>query len=284
MASPQLESGFLRLSNELAEAMMRTPFNGSEWRIPMMIVRECYGQNGGQKVAPLTLRKIAAITRLDLSGVHREVSRLLRMGVLVRQGGVGQDCLYGVQKDYEAWKVNGRKLESRPTLENSPTLQLENSPTLKKKKLKKEKKQGPATDRQAPCESALSHRVREFSDMACRLFAEKYHGEKPTWQKKHFVQLANLLSIRRDLTVDEFSQRYKNFLGSPIPFHSQQGGSLAFFCSNYDAFIEPIAAANSFRGNYVNKAEQRSLANARACDEGVRMAEERDRKKTLCDR
>jgi hypothetical protein len=128
--------------------------------------------------------------------------------------------------------------------------------------------------RQSPSNGALSQ--KEFSDAACRLFAERYQGKKPTWGRKHFVQLAELLSIKPDLTVEEFSERYKNFLGSPVLFHSQKRGSLAFFCPNFDEFIEPITTANPLGGRYVSKAEQRSAANRAACAEAFRMGEERN--------
>lgn len=124
-------------------------------------------------------------------------------------------------------------------------------------------------------EKKLSQRA--LSDAASRLFAEKHQGKKPTWPPKHFVQLAALLRIRPDITVSEFSERYANFLDSPIPFHRQQGGSLAFFCSNYDAFIEPTAAANPFGGSYVSKAHQRERENMRSAQVAVRRGEARDR-------
>jgi len=133
----------------------------------------------------------------------------------------------------------------------------------------------PAEKRQAPSNGGLNQ--KEFSDVAYRLFAERYQGKKPTWPPKHFVQLAALLSVRPDLTVDEFSQRYKNFLGSPDLFHHKKGGSLAFFCSNYDEFMEPIAAANPFGGRYVNKAQRRERDNVHAAQGALRRAEERGR-------
>lgn len=104
MASPQLETGFLRLSNELAEAIARAPMNGAQHRIVMVVLRECFGRNGGRKVAPLSLRKIAGRTGLSLRWVRRESSRLLRAGVIVRLPGRGLD-LYGIVKDYDQWKL-----------------------------------------------------------------------------------------------------------------------------------------------------------------------------------
>ena len=104
MANPQIENGFLRLSNELAEAISQAPLNGAQLRIIMVILRECFGRNGGRKVAPLSLRRIAGRTGLSLRWVRRESSRLLRAGVIVRLPGQSLD-LYGITKDYDQWKL-----------------------------------------------------------------------------------------------------------------------------------------------------------------------------------
>jgi hypothetical protein len=129
--------------------------------------------------------------------------------------------------------------------------------------------QEPAKDRQAPSNGALSQ--REFSDAACRLFSEKYHGERPTWVGKDYAGLARLLGIHPGMTVEVFASRYTNFLNSPTPYHQEQGGSLAFFCSKYDSFINSVSGRS-----YVNKAQQRELDNKRAAQGAVQRGEERD--------
>ena len=103
MASPQVENGFLRLSNELAEALMKVPLNGSQWRIVMAVARECYGRNGGRKMSRLSLAQISQMTGLNPRGVRREVKELLRVNVLLREGGKGELCSHGLQTNYEAW-------------------------------------------------------------------------------------------------------------------------------------------------------------------------------------
>ena len=108
MAHPQLTNGLLRLSNELAEAIARAPLNGAQLRIIMVVLRECYGRNGGRKVAPLSLAKISDRTGLGFRNVQREVRRLLNTGVLTREP-QGWKHLYGIQKDYELWQLTNRR-------------------------------------------------------------------------------------------------------------------------------------------------------------------------------
>lgn len=110
MANPQLECGFFRLSNELADAPMRATLSGAQWRIVMAVTRECYGRNGGQKVAPLLLRRIAAMTLLDLRRVRREVTTLLKCGLVGRQQPNSSKALYGLCKDYDLWEISKRQL------------------------------------------------------------------------------------------------------------------------------------------------------------------------------
>ncbi len=158
MANPQIENGFLRLSNELAEAIARAPMNGAQLRIVMVVLRECFGKKGGRKVAPLSLAKMANRTSLHARTVQREVNRLLKAGVLTRQP-IGGQNLYGILKDYERWRLpNPRKwvgpaegcgqladnqltngqVTKRGTA-NSPSKGTVNSPTHKKKEERKNK-------------------------------------------------------------------------------------------------------------------------------------------------
>ena len=113
MANPQIENGFLRLSNELAEAIARSPMNGAQHRIVMVVLRECFGKKGRRKVAPLSLAKMANRTRLHARNVQREVNRLLKAGLLTRQPNGGRN-LYGIQKDYERWQLPSPRKRGGP--------------------------------------------------------------------------------------------------------------------------------------------------------------------------
>jgi hypothetical protein len=104
-----------------------------------------------------------------------------------------------------------------------------NKPSLTEEKM-------PPSGPQAASKKELPlHRL--LSDKAVEMFVRKFR-QKPTWNGRHFVQLATLEKVRPGIAVPEFAERYANFLNSPVPFHRQQGGSLAYFCSQYDAFIE----------------------------------------------
>ncbi len=181
MASPQLENGYLRLSNELAEAIMRTPFNGTQFRILFTVARECYGRNGGQKLAPLSLRQIARKTELNLRSVRREVTTLRSAGILVRQGDIGEDCEYGLAKDYESWRLEklGQKVRGStdPQGVNSRTVPGVNRPPLEAVNRPPHRRKGRKNN--SICEPDGSHAFPLDSSERnpCMLFSEEKNQE-----------------------------------------------------------------------------------------------------------
>ena len=70
-----------------------------------------------------------------------------------------------------------------------------------------------------------------------------HFGVKPSWDKKHYVQLASLRKRRPDMAPEEFIDRYKTFLNANDQFWSKQKGSLGYFCANYDLFVSDATRA-----------------------------------------
>lgn len=96
MASPQLENGYTRISNELLEALCRARLTGGEWDIVMSVVRASYGWS--QKLAPISVREVAKRLEKHYSHTKETVRELIAKGLLDRQpGGIG------IVKDYETW-------------------------------------------------------------------------------------------------------------------------------------------------------------------------------------
>jgi uncharacterized protein YdaU (DUF1376 family) len=75
-----------------------------------------------------------------------------------------------------------------------------------------------------------------FGRFAFGAFEAKY-GRKPSWQKKDWKGLKNLLAAAPTLSVSELQTRWTDFLASTEAFTEKQGGSLAYFCSHADSFI-----------------------------------------------
>lgn len=210
MASPQLENGFLRLSNELAEALARTPLSGSELRIILTISRECYGRNGGRKVAPLSYGRIAAATGLALRTVQREVGGLLKDHVLVREAN-RRGNTYGLQKNYELWLTGGvgqltdDQLTDAQGTEgesvNQPTKLSVNRPTHKKKEEKEKKVRA----EKQPADPRFKRIVEHY----CQSYEQK-HGEKADFGGRDGKTLSEFLQGQPELSVEAICARMDN--------------------------------------------------------------------------
>lgn len=79
-------------------------------------------------------------------------------------------------------------------------------------------------------------RYTPFLKYAYEAFHGRY-GVKPSWGPKDFAGLKNLLA-RSTASVEDIQRRFVNFLASTKQYVRDKGGSLAFFCSEFDSFIE----------------------------------------------
>jgi phage replication O-like protein O len=103
VASPQLEDGYTRIANELLEAKARAHFSAAEHSVLDLVLRECYGRNGGQKECFLSFEGISTKTGLPESTTSWAITRLCRRNVLIRDRHTYPPKT-SIQKDYEQWK------------------------------------------------------------------------------------------------------------------------------------------------------------------------------------
>jgi len=99
MASPQIENGFTRIANELAEALSRINLSAYESRVIWFLVRNTYGR-GGKKNDQIALSQIAEATSLDRGNAGRALRSLKDRGIVVIEAE-----RIGIQKDYEQWRA-----------------------------------------------------------------------------------------------------------------------------------------------------------------------------------
>lgn len=103
MASPQIENGFTKISNELLEALAMVQMSGSEWQYLMCLVRKSYGYN--QKEAWLKNSYVAIASGLPRQRVHEAKKRLLEKDIVTQK----RDRIT-LNKDYETWKVSRKNV------------------------------------------------------------------------------------------------------------------------------------------------------------------------------
>lgn len=107
-ASPQLENGFTRIANEIAEALMRTNISAYQGRVLWAIWRETYGFQ--KKEAWISNSRLVGMTGLRKQHVSRTIKELLDRHIVTRSG-----YKVGFNKDYTQW----RELPRQVTVSNS---------------------------------------------------------------------------------------------------------------------------------------------------------------------
>jgi hypothetical protein len=169
------------------------------------------------------LKILKELGELDwIPGAGREHTNLYTLPLFARQA-----ALFGVENNL------------RPFLrENSLNSATKRShgcdPSIKREE---EKDKPPRTPRAGDPRSAL---FLEFAREGFRAV----HAQAPAWTGKDDRQFAALLSRNPELSFDEWKRRWKHFLSSSDSFICGQGHSLAFFCNNFDRFIDgPLLAA-----------------------------------------
>ena len=96
MASPQKESGFTPIANELLDALARTRIPGEARQLFDVIVRLTYGWQ--KKIARIPYARFVELTGVRLSHVHRGLQALIVHQIII-QGADG----FSVQKNYDLW-------------------------------------------------------------------------------------------------------------------------------------------------------------------------------------
>lgn len=110
MASPQKENGYVAIANEIAEALMRSGLNGTEWEIIMAVLRKTYGFN--KKEDWISYTQFEKLTGKTRKTVWRSIESLVAKRILRTKKKPGM-TLYGFNKDYSSWMVYKRKLVTK---------------------------------------------------------------------------------------------------------------------------------------------------------------------------
>ena len=101
-ADPRFENGFLRIANELIVAMARYPFNGSEFRIVIAVIKKTDGWHKSSDVIPFS--QISSFTNLNLRYVKKLVKRLSQDNVLIKKTSPYGNNL-SLNKNYYSWRL-----------------------------------------------------------------------------------------------------------------------------------------------------------------------------------
>jgi phage replication O-like protein O len=106
VTGPKLENGYLRLANELFDAVLAFPFSKRELLIVLAVIRKTYGFN--KKSDEISNYQLAKMTKISLQHIGTTLDKLSSIGVLtVNETGTvkrGQPVRrLGVNKHWHQW-------------------------------------------------------------------------------------------------------------------------------------------------------------------------------------
>ena len=98
---PQLEDGYVKIANELLEAMCLHNFTASESRCIWFIIRMTYGYN--KKMTRISSKQWEDGTGIKLTNVYRTLRRLQERNLVIWSDHKRKRKI-GIQKNYKKWK------------------------------------------------------------------------------------------------------------------------------------------------------------------------------------
>lgn len=103
--NPQIEDGYAKIANELAEAFAAYPFTSIQHQIIWAVLRQTYGYN--RKFHAISIGFLVKATGRSRSKVAKAVSDLIKANVLIEYSS-GEGCasrVLGINKLYKTWGV-----------------------------------------------------------------------------------------------------------------------------------------------------------------------------------
>jgi phage replication O-like protein O len=113
--NPQVEDGYVRIANELLEALSRIRLPGRQWQIVLTVLRMTYGFN--RKTWKTTNVEIARILGMKRQNTHADLDELSGNNVLlVIENDDGKGITIGIEKHYQNWCCYRNRLPSSKTI------------------------------------------------------------------------------------------------------------------------------------------------------------------------
>lgn len=106
-------------------------------------------------------------------------------------------------------------------------------------------------------------RVAAFRKFAVETWQVAHDGRKPTWRKKAFVALANVVEIHSEMSLEQLQQTWKSFLASRERFLAKRGHQPADFLSHFDGLRD----GHLFERQ--QEAARREAVVGRLCQDGI---------------
>ena len=107
-ASPQVEDGYTRISNELLGALVLADLSKQQWEVMMAVIRKTYGFNKTED--DIALSQLSAMTDGDRGNISRGIAGLVSRRILNRSRGRHGQVL-SINKDYTQWGMKPGRVD-----------------------------------------------------------------------------------------------------------------------------------------------------------------------------
>jgi phage replication O-like protein O len=111
MANPQTENGYIRIANEIWEALAKIRISGEARQVFDAIVRKTWGWN--KKSASIPLTQLEEMTGLRKSRIIESRKKLLKMNLIfVTKKGNSLSVKYCINKNFDEWEPLPKKVKN----------------------------------------------------------------------------------------------------------------------------------------------------------------------------
>lgn len=107
MPSPQLENGYLRLANEIFDALAAYRLPGEQMQCLLFILRKTYGY--GKKADMISNSQFREATGMKKQSCNRAINELVRKKIVSKNADTRVPT-YQFNKNYETWEASAKRL------------------------------------------------------------------------------------------------------------------------------------------------------------------------------
>ncbi|SMP71836.1 replication protein [Noviherbaspirillum suwonense] len=116
--SPQVENGYIRVANELNQAICRAHLSGNEMAVAFAIVAKTYGYN--KKTDDMSASQIGEYCDIARNHVTEVLKSLEARNIITKRPG-RYGSIIGIQKDYSLWLPKEKRKEKQVEQAASPS-------------------------------------------------------------------------------------------------------------------------------------------------------------------
>ena len=109
---PQLEDGYIRIANELFDAILRFRFTLKQQSVLLAVARKTYGY--GKKSDDVSASQVGEMCGMSRNHVTETLNELAAMNVITKAPGK-YGCVIGINKRHEGWKKAEKAIKRQPT-------------------------------------------------------------------------------------------------------------------------------------------------------------------------